>query len=183
MRPFTILLVPFTLALGGCSDGLSAPTVPAELHSAPVASVAVSEDGLPLKAYCEASFGRPQVLAPGVLRQVDTGTCRMPHLGRTTFHSDKVINVAAGTQTMNVTFTAANGDVLRATGSGTNSLARPGLVRFTANMTFAGGTGRFANATGHAVAEGEANLVEGTSWMQLDGVLSHDAADRAEIRR
>lgn len=184
MRPITVLLIPFTLALGGCAGGVTSPTAPAGQDLAPGASMtAVAQDGRPITARCEASFGPAELLAPGVLRQVDTGTCQMAHLGRVEFHSDKVIRLAAGTQTTNATFTAANGDVLRATGTGTNTLARPGLVRFTMNMTFVGGTGRFAGATGNALVEGEASLANGTSWLRLAGAVTFDASDRSVARR
>ena len=184
MRHITIVLLPFTLVLSGCGGGVTSPTAPADLDLAPTASLtALAEDGRPIAARCEASFGPAELLAPGVLRQVDTGTCQMSHLGRVEFHSDKVIRLAAGTQTTSATFTAANGDVLRATGTGTNTLARPVLVRFTMNMTFVGGTGRFANASGNALVEGEASLANGTSWLRLDGAVAFDASDRGVAGR
>ena len=73
-------------------------------------------DGVPFSARCELAIQPPTPVGPGLLHQLDTGECQVSHLGRTAFVSDKVINVVAGTQTIQATFTAANGDVLRASG-------------------------------------------------------------------
>jgi len=51
----------------------------------------------------------------------------------------------------------------------------PGGVSFSADIGFAGGTGRFENASGHARANGTADLVAGTSQYRLEGAISYDA--------
>jgi hypothetical protein len=89
------------------------------------------------------------------------------------------INFALGTQTsVAYDFTAANGDVLRSSVSGTNTPSGPGTARISATMKFTGGTGRFANATGEAHAEGVANFVTRSSSVTYDGWISYDASDR-----
>jgi hypothetical protein len=116
--------------------------------------------------------------APPNFRQDVTGTCQLAHLGHTTVHFVQVVNFATRTQqSLELTYTAANGDVLRAASAGTSLPTATG-VTFSATITFIGGTGRFANATGHAHAEGAADLVAGTSWYTLDGWIAYDAAQQ-----
>jgi hypothetical protein len=117
--------------------------------------------------------------APPVFRQVVTGTCHLAHLGRTTVHFVQVVNFATRTQqSLELTYTAANGDVLRAASQGTSTPNATGLS-FSATITFLGGTGRFANATGQAQAAGTADLAAGTSQYTLDGWIAYDASDRS----
>ena len=132
----------------------------------------------PLAGDCETVLAPPQFVAPGVIRQVDTGTCQLAHLGYAAFYSDKLVQIASGTQTTQATFTAADGDVLRAVGAGTNAPSGPGRVRFTAFLTFVGGTGRFASATGNAQVEGESDLVGRRATLTLEGWVAYDASDR-----
>lgn len=169
-----------TLALAACSQAPStvlAPDTPA--HAQGVASATHADVAAPFTGSCETELSPAEILSPGVIRQVDTGSCGLSHLGFTHFLSDKVIRIAAGTQTTEATFTAANGDILRAVGTGTNSPAGPGRVRFTMALTFAGGTGRFAGATGEARAEGESDLVGRRAALTLNGRIAYEASDRS----
>ena len=181
MRTFTIAAVLVTLALTGCApDGLT-PTAPG---GEPVLARAGAGEShalrpRPLTGNCETVLAPTELLRPGVIRQVDTGSCQLSHLGRTAFYSDKVIQLFTGTQTTQATFTAANGDVLRAVGSGTNAPSGPGRARFTATLTFVGGTGRFAGATGEARVEGESTLATRTASLTLEGWVAYDASDRS----
>ena len=157
------------LSLAACNSSL--PTDPAGDYR--TAQFAATDNSRPFKAECNMQIQAPTVLSPGVIAQVDTGDCRVAHLGGSTLVSDKVINVAAGTQTVKITFTAANGDVLRAEGTGTSSMLAPGIVQFTANVTFTGGTGRFVNASGDAVIRGQAHLAEARSAMVMEGSINY----------
>jgi hypothetical protein len=152
--------------LAGCAA--DAPTAPVELAGLANAAVAV-----PFRASCEMQIQPPVPVGPGLISQIDTGDCQVSHMGRATITSDKVINIPAGTQTVAITFTAANGDVLRANGSGTSTMVAPGRVAFTAAIAFAGGTGRFATATGEATITGEADLVAGRSRMTTEGSIRY----------
>lgn len=157
-----------TLALAAC--GAELPSSPiTDLNAAQYSEAADHER--PFRAECNLRIQPPTVVSPGVIAQIDTGDCHALHLGKSTLVSDKVINLAAGTQTIQATFTAANGDVLRATGTGTNAMVAPGIVNFTADMTFTGGTGRFAGASGRAVIRGQANLAEARSAMVMEGFI------------
>jgi hypothetical protein len=163
----TVFFAPvLTLALAACSELPSAPIT--EPHTAQFAAV---ERDRPFKAECNLRIQPPTVVSPGVIAQVDTGNCVASHIGASTLVSDKVINLIAGTQTLQLAFTAANGDVLRASGTGTNAMVAPGIVNFTADVTFTGGTGRFANAAGRATIRGQANLAEARSAMVTEGFI------------
>lgn len=149
------------------SGGMTAPDDAPSLHRT---SVTGSDPARPLTGRCETTFDPPTFPPPPSFTQTDTGTCRLAHLGRAAFHSVKDINFATGTQTTTeATFTAANGDVLRAVGSGTSAPAGPGQIGFSATLTFTGGTGRFAEATGEAHVEGVAQLSTSTATMEIVG--------------
>jgi hypothetical protein len=92
---------------------------------------------VPLTGHCETTFApHPTQPGPPVVRQIDQGTCQISHLGEAFFYSDKEINFATGTQvTTEASFTAANGDVLYATGSGTSAPSAPGRIGFSATLT------------------------------------------------
>ena len=163
----TLFFAPvLTLALAACGSEPAGP-----LAVSNDAQYAAAAQDRPLRADCQMQIQPPTVLSPGVIAQVDSGACQVSHLGNSTLVSDKVINLAAGTQTLQLSFTAANGDVLRASGTGTNVMVAPGIVEFTANVTFTGGTGRFASASGSATINGQANLAQARSAMVLEGDL------------
>ena len=63
--------------------------------------------------------------------------------------------------------------------SGTSAPGEPGYLRFSATMTFVGGTGRFVHATGLARVEGTASLSTPTAAYALDGWIADDASDRS----
>lgn len=151
------------IVIAGCSGDRSTEPFQPQAAAVPV----------PFRATCELAIQPPTPVGPGLIHQLDIGTCHATHLGRATLVSDKVINVGAATQTLSVTFTAANGDVLRGSGTGTNSMIAPGRVAFTATATFAGGTGRFAQASGEATITGEADLAAGRSRMTAEGTIHY----------
>jgi hypothetical protein len=125
----------------------------------------------PFTGSCELAIQPATPVSPGVIRQLDLGECLISHLGKSTFISDKIINVVAGTQVITGTYTAANGDILYANGTGTNQMVAPGVVAFQATVTFAGGTGRFADATGSATLSGSANFATGRSQFSTSGSI------------
>lgn len=73
------------------------------------------------------------------------------HLGRTTLHSEHCVTPTGGIEGTMV-LTGANGDEVHATYTGGSTA--PGaigeVIQVTATVILAGGTGRFANATGQA---------------------------------
>lgn len=180
MRTFATPAVLLALALTGCG-GADSPTISAP-DARPLARQAARSDHQSrpraLSGHCEASFEPGQVVSPGVIHQVDVGHCQLTHLGRVAYVSTKQINLVAGTQHSEITFTKRDGDVLRAVGDGTNNAPDgAGRVRFTTPLTFVGGTGRFQAATGRVRVTGEADLVNRTSALTLDGWLAYDKRD------
>lgn len=167
MRRLFLLHLMLAIGLAGCSADTLTYAVP--LDGAQRSAMAAR----PFAAHCDLAIQPGTPVGPGLIRQLDVGECRATHLGRAAFVSDKVINVVAGTQTLQATFTAANGDVLRAAGTGTSTMIAPGHVAFTATITFTGGTGRFADASGHAAIEGEADLASGRSRMTATGSITY----------
>jgi hypothetical protein len=135
--------------------------------------------GRPIAGSCVLSV-TPISVTPPIVRQTDTGTCQLSHLGKTAYAGVLELNLAAGTQRGERTLTAANGDVLRMVSVGTSQPSGPGLVSFSATLTFVGGTGRFANATGQARGEGTSNLVTRTTNVALEGWIDYDASDRSD---
>lgn len=163
MRALRASVVLLGVGLIGCGgDGM--PTPPhAQVYAVPSRSSAEGIIVRPLSGRCDTAFDPPPLPPPPVLRQVDVGTCQMTHLGRAGMVAVQDINLVTGTQTsVEVTFTAPNGDILRATSAGTSVPNGPG-VTFSATMTFVGGTGRFAQATGRARLEGAASFVTNTA--------------------
>jgi hypothetical protein len=177
MRSSTAPTVLLTLALAGCADSATTLATPERATFARGGSAAGAAAARPISGRCELTVG-PLPSAPPIIRQTDTGTCQLSHLGRTSFAGVLELNVATGTQRGERTLTAANGDVLRLVSVGTSTPSGPGLVSFVATFTFVGGTGRFANATGEGRAEGTANLATHTTVLTLDGWIAYDSSDR-----
>jgi hypothetical protein len=184
MRTPRLLAIPLVFALAACLDDESAvagPTVVRLDASAVVGASAMARpDGaLPIEGRCELTFNPPPLPLPPVHHQVDTGTCWFSHLGRTALYGVQDIVFAAGTQSGERTFTAANGDVLYAVHAGRSAPSGPGVVSFVTTITFVGGTGRFANVTGQMTGAGTANLVTRTTVVTNEGWIAYDASDRA----
>ena len=170
--PFhSVVLLALTLA--GCGQA------PSAIADAP--SLARSaEHGTtrrPISGSCELTFSPapPSVPAPppGILRQVDVGTCQISHLGRSDYRGLLDIDFAAGTQTGSRTFTAANGDQLHSTVVGTSAPSGPTTRSISATFTFTGGTGRFAGARGEAKASATANLATSSTSVVFEGWIEY----------
>ena len=159
----------------GCADGARTVAAP----DAPRLSRSVVTSR-PIGGECTTTFVPPAFPPPLTFQQVDVGTCQLSHLGRVAIYSLQDINIVTGTQTSVVyTYTAANGDILRAVNVGTNTPNGAG-VRFSATTTFVGGTGRFAHATGEGHIEGSASFITNTATYTLDGWIAYDASDAAD---
>jgi hypothetical protein len=167
------------LLLAGCSAGL--PTIPDDgafgAQTGHPVELQASHHGarpeVPIRGSCDLAIHPAGPVSPGVIRLLDVGTCRISHLGMSTMVSDKLINLAEGTQTAEVVFTAANGDMLYASGSGTNSMTAPGQAAFRVELTFTGGTGRFSDATGMVVSEGVADLAKAQAQLTMAGTIRY----------
>ena len=79
--------------------------------------------------------------------QVLEGSGQATHLGRFTVEARWQVNVVTGTAVGTFTLTAANGETLVGTATGTSAIL-DGLAYITETCVITGGTGRFAEATG-----------------------------------
>jgi hypothetical protein len=116
------------------------------------------------------------------LREVVTGPCWVSHLGRVTLYLRQLVNPATGVAVSEeVTFTAANGDVLRATSVTRGTTTDGNTFSLTGTFVFTGGTGRFANASGTANFVGSANFATGVASLTMRGRIAyardHDDGD------
>jgi hypothetical protein len=151
------LFLPFAaLALAGCApDASRDPLAP----SAPNFSAGVggtlgrTSDGgvtVPFRGTVEAAEVG-QFVPPNTILAHDVGEGNATHLGRFAWYSEFTItqNLATGvgTATGHAVLTAANGDQLYATFTGTGVVAG-GVATVVETYTITGGTGRFAGATG-----------------------------------
>lgn len=181
MRTSAILVLALVSAYAACSaDSRTSPLSPNRAVSAAAVatSLQASPTAVPLEGRCDLEIvsSTPQP-APPVFRQVATGTCELTHLGHTAVRFVQVVDFAAGQQhSLELTYTASDGDVLRAASVGTSKADGNG-VTFTATITFEGGTGRFAHAAGTAQADGAADLTAGTSHYTIKGALDYSASD------
>ena len=80
--------------------------------------------------------------------QTMLGTGNLTHLGKTDFYADEDINMVEWTGTEEVTFTAANGDKLKAHLTNVIDPSEYPLLIIDGTGAFNGGTGRFENAAG-----------------------------------
>lgn len=167
----TLLAAALAATLAACGMPPSAPDLPS-LERAAAASAR-----RPLVGSCELSFSPapPSQPAPppGVIRQIDVGTCQLSHLGRTAYAGVLEIDFANGTQRGTRTLTAANGDQLFLTAVGTSAPSGPGMRSIAATLTITGGTGRFANARGELHATGTANLITSTTVSEFEGWIAY----------
>jgi len=118
-----------------------------------------------------------------------TGRCGVTHLGRTEvagiqqllFQLDGTGQpVIVGGQPVVTelrncaTLTAANGDSLRHTTTGTVAPGgSPSEVTFAGHMEFVEGTGRFASASGSASFSGQADILANTGKFSFNGVVAY----------
>jgi hypothetical protein len=161
----TAILATAAVFLAACSAN---PPLPTESSASPSAKNAnAAQATRPMSGSCTLQFDPPPFPLPAIHHQTDVGTCNLSHLGKTAFYGEQDINFAAGTQTGWRRLTAANGDELHGTHTGTSWLVRPGVVGFTAIMTLSGGTGRFENASGEMTMQGEATLATNTTVVRV----------------
>jgi len=148
MRTPAITLVMMMVVLSACTD--APPTaVPAASHAATVGAVANRAD-LPFLGTLErASHTDAFDPATGTALIHLEGTGTATHLGRFTMKVDYALNPATLSGPEQMKLTAANGDMLFATGRAQGAPSEDGQsLTSREELTITGGTGRFAGATG-----------------------------------
>ena len=108
--------------------------------------------------------------------------CQFRHLGRTTGllvqqvipSGPPVGGVLPATLLATVSYTAANGDTLVGTFTGTAAIdLATGAVRYSGVETLTGGTGRFAHASGTSLLNGTASTVSNAGFYVTSGTLDY----------
>ena len=107
---------------------------------------AMAQGTVPFKGTYESSESQSGGTFP-VFLQVLGGGGNATHLGRFTVEAQWYVNVLTGGGLGTVTLTAANGDTLVGSATGTSVIV-DGLAYITETCVITGGTGRFARATG-----------------------------------
>jgi hypothetical protein len=179
MAPARVLLSLVVLgALSACSD--QGPTVPE--HGAALArrsGAAAATQERPAGGRCEFSFVRLPPTPdqpPNVTRFHLDLLCHLRHLGRTVGSAEQTVTFtppATNALTITITYTAANGDQLFATFSGTASFTDPTTIVASGTERYTGGTGRFAGASGSAALAGSASFVTSTGFYETRGQLRY----------
>lgn len=111
------------------------------------------------------------------------GTGKISHLGKSAVASSQTVDFTKPTPILfgTVEFTAANGDKLYATHTGTTVFPdATGSATYSGDMTFTGGTGKFMGASGSVEFTGGANIPTGKGYFSLRGTLKlkkHDCDD------
>lgn len=164
--------IPF---LAACSDNnLTAPTAatlssltPAESHSA--------DHERPFGGRCDTEFSiSPPVGddAPDIRRLHIEYVCQLKHLGRTTAVAEQIVSLTSPFASNTTIYTAANGDQLFVTWTGTSQANGPD-ISFSGPEIITGGTGRFAGATGSTLVTGTASFATMTGQFTSVGTISY----------
>lgn len=177
MRTASALALLSAILVACSSDTLTGPSQD-DIQPSLSANGSQGRKARPITAECQTTFNAPSFPPPPIHRQFDIGACRFSPLGKMTVSGVQDINAAAGTQAGERTFTARNGDVLRAVHAGTSGPVAPGVIGFSATITFVGGTGRFAGATGEAHVTGTATIATRTAVFEMEGWLRYGRKHR-----
>ena len=192
-----VLLAVFPLAIVSCSE--RAPLAPTDPASAPLrpGSLQSNHVSRPIEGQCTTTItflppgaeGQCAVFQPVPSAFISiSAECTVSHLGRTDVAAIQQLVFLLDGNGMPVmiggqpvvtslrncsTLTAANGDTLLHTTTGVVAPAGPAEVSFTGPMTFTGGTGRFANASGSATFKGTASLATNTGAFTFEGTVAY----------
>ena len=141
----------------------------AAIAAGTLASAASAEHSVPF----DGSYSGTSSRSGNTINVATTG--QATHLGESSEAVTAVVTFSAtpcGTVAGNGTATAANGDELFFSTSGTICPEGAGLFAISISRTITGGTGRFADASGDLTASGTVNLVAGTLSYTVAGSIS-----------
>jgi hypothetical protein len=173
-----VILAATFLTLAACSQ--ISPTTPTAttLTNRSAASAAVTINEVPFGGRCDTDITILQPLVgdpPNLLRLHIEYVCQLQHLGRTTAIAEQIVTFtgpATAIASNTTMYTAANGDQLFASWSGTSTNDGP-AVTFSGLELYVGGTGRFADASGSSFISGTASFVTNTGQFTSEGTLSY----------
>jgi hypothetical protein len=111
---------------------------------------------------------------PNLVQRI-SGTGIASHLGNSTFEAISNVTVTQPPFMVNGTrtITAANGDQLFTTFTGTSTPVVNGMNGADLQETVTGGTGRFANASGSFTVIARNNFITSTFTADFDGYLNY----------
>jgi hypothetical protein len=117
---------------------------------------------------------------PGISFVTDgTGGGIASHLGRFTVAWEFTVNLADGTGSGPVRYTAANGDEIFTTSVGQSEpTGTPGVFHIVEIQTVTGGTGRFADAKGSFTVDRLVDLTTGLTSGSFHGTITSPGAAR-----
>ena len=167
------------LALGACSElPPTAPTAPALANTSASTTAVAASPIRPFGGRCDTFITILQPLAgdpPNLLRLHIEYLCQLQHLGRTTAIAEQIVTFTGPTTAIasnTTTYTAANGDQLFASWTGTSVNDGP-LVTFSGPELYTGGTGRFAGVSGSSSISGSASFVTNIGQFTSAGTVSY----------
>lgn len=182
MRRFNALTATVAILTLACSGDV--PTAAPLNVARSVASrgeTAREADSRPISGTCQSHIVSVEFLSPTSAREVVTGPCQITHLGRATVYLRQVIDFTTGRAVSeDLTFTAANGDILRATSITVGTPTSPTTFSLVGTFVFVGGTGRFSHASGSADFVGSADFATKKATFTMQGRIAYDASDRAD---
>jgi hypothetical protein len=179
-RPLLVSLV--TFALAACAES---PVLEPSVEGPATLAVSAARRGAaspsrPAGGTCTL-VGRT-VLPPipgqpaNVVRRQTEWVCQLRHLGRTTLTATEAGTATPSGPTLTGTavFTAANGDQLFTTFSGTATFPGPnGIVTASGTDTVTGGTGRFVGASGSLTRTATLSVFVLSGQYEFEGTLSY----------
>ena len=177
------LLVPAILAAGvlatSCGTGAS-PAAPSVLGSGNAGSTPALTDGSG-STTAQADRGAPfkgtldgtvtlTPLEPPLASVFIAATGNATHLGRFQVEIPHLVSFATATGEGTYTFSAANGDLLRAHFTGVADTSTPIFI-IVEHATITGGTGRFSGATGSFTVQRSYDVAAGTTTGSIEGTI------------
>jgi hypothetical protein len=154
----------------------SSPAAPSTLGSSNSgASVAAAgttqaDRGVPFKGTLDGTVTLTP-LEPPLANVLIAATGNATHLGRFQVEIPHLVSFATATGEGTYTFTAANGDLLRAHFTGVADTSTPIFV-IVEHATITGGTGRFAGATGSFTVQRSYDVAAGTTIGSIEGTIA-----------
>ena len=162
--------------LAACSE--NSPTSPATLATLTPATSFGADVLRPFGGRCDTDITispRVEGDAPNVLRLHIEYACQLTDLGRTTAIAEQIVTItgpATAIASNSTIYTAANGDQLFVTWTGTGTSSGPDNA-FSGPETITGGTGRFAGASGSTWVSGTASFATMTGQFTSVGTISY----------
>jgi hypothetical protein len=162
--------------LAACADSPVEPGSAPTAAGAPVALDAASSRPAGGSCTFHSVLLPPEPEQPANVRHLHIDeVCQLRHLGRAIGSAEETSTFTATGPviTNSTTYTAANGDQLFVTFSGTGTLPVSGVVSFSGTETVTGGTGRFAGASGSLDRAGTVSILTQTGEFETSGTVTY----------